>query len=67
MSAQGELRRRIKQRDTMREMIVRAADAKEQALYERRVKSLESIEAHILEANAAVEAEQAGESRGRRR
>lgn len=67
MSAQAELRRRVKQRDTMREMIARASEQKDQALYERRIKSLESIEAHILEAGAAVEAEQAGESRGRRR
>ncbi len=67
MSAQAELRRRTKQRDTMRESIARAHEQKDQALYERRIKSLESIEQQIVEASAAVEAEQAGESRGRRR
>jgi hypothetical protein len=67
MSAQAELRRRIKQRDTMREMIGRASEQKDQGLYERRVKSLESIEAHVIEAQSAVDAEASGESGRRRR
>jgi hypothetical protein len=67
MSAQAELRRRLKQRDTMRESVGRASEQKDQVLYERRVKSLESIELQIAEAQAAVEAEAAGEPRGRRR
>ena len=67
MSAQAELRRRTKQRDTMREMVGRASEQKDQGLYERRVKSLESIEQQVIEAAQAVEAEQAGEPRGRRR
>jgi hypothetical protein len=67
MSAQAELRRRLKQRDTMREAIGRASEQHDQPLYERRVKSLESIEAQITELQTAADAESSTESRGRRR
>jgi hypothetical protein len=57
---QSELRRRLKQRDTMQQMIVRAEEERDEPLKARRVKSLESIEEMVRQAQEAHDAADSG-------
>lgn len=63
----AELRRRLKQRDTMREMIQRAHELGDIELRDRRVRSLDELEQLVTQLQAEPDPEQDDGPRRRRR